>query len=81
MLLAARGSNRADPAALDARLPFDEAYRTPSTTVRAISRTRATGGRVIALGTTVTRALGLTARCAARRRDALPNRDSGYSRF
>ena len=38
-------------------MPFDEAYHLPRTTVRAISRTKARGGRVIALGTTVTRAL------------------------
>ena len=43
--------------ALDARLPFDEAYHLPAGTVRAITRTKARGGRVIALGTTVTRAL------------------------
>jgi S-adenosylmethionine:tRNA ribosyltransferase-isomerase len=56
-LTLAAGISSTGDAALDARLPFDEAYRLPTTTVRAISRTRATGGRVIALGTTVTRAL------------------------
>jgi S-adenosylmethionine:tRNA ribosyltransferase-isomerase len=43
--------------ALDARLPFDEPYHLPEATVRAIAGTRARGGRVVALGTTVTRAL------------------------
>jgi S-adenosylmethionine:tRNA ribosyltransferase-isomerase len=43
--------------ALDARLPFDEPYHIPASTVRAIREARARGGRVIALGTTVTRAL------------------------
>ena len=42
---------------LDARLPLDEPYSIPQATVDAISRARAQGGRVIALGTTVTRAL------------------------
>ena len=49
-------SSTGDPA-LDARLPFDEPYHLPARTVRAISSTKARGGRVIALGTTVTRAL------------------------
>ena len=56
LTLAAGISSTGDPA-LDARLPFDEAYHLPRTTVRAISRTKTRGGRVIALGTTVTRAL------------------------
>jgi S-adenosylmethionine:tRNA ribosyltransferase-isomerase len=42
---------------LDARLPLDEPYRIPASTVHAIRDTKAQGGRVIALGTTVTRAL------------------------
>jgi S-adenosylmethionine:tRNA ribosyltransferase-isomerase len=49
-------SSTGDPA-LDARLPFDEPYYLPATTVQAISQTRARGGAVVALGTTVTRAL------------------------
>ena len=56
-LTLAAGISSTGDAALDARLPFDEAYHLPRTTVRAISRTQARGGRVIALGTTVTRAL------------------------
>jgi S-adenosylmethionine:tRNA ribosyltransferase-isomerase len=43
--------------ALDARLPLDEPYHVPAATVRAIREAKARGGRVIALGTTVTRAL------------------------
>jgi S-adenosylmethionine:tRNA ribosyltransferase-isomerase len=51
-------SSTGDPG-LDAMLPLDEPYHVPENTVRAIRRTRAGGGggRVIALGTTVTRAL------------------------
>jgi S-adenosylmethionine:tRNA ribosyltransferase-isomerase len=43
--------------ALDARLPLDEPYDIPSATVDAIAQAHRRGGRVIALGTTVTRAL------------------------
>ena len=53
----AAGISSTGDEALDARLPFDEAYHLPAATVRAISRTKAAGGRVVALGTTVTRAL------------------------
>jgi S-adenosylmethionine:tRNA ribosyltransferase-isomerase len=42
---------------LDARLPFDEPYRIPTATASAIRRARLSGGRVIAIGTTVVRAL------------------------
>jgi len=49
-------SSTGDPA-LDARLPFDEPYRLPAATVRAIAAAHRSGGRVVALGTTVTRAL------------------------
>jgi len=49
-------SSTGDPA-LDARLPFDEPYHLPASTVRAIADTRRSGGRIVALGTTVTRAL------------------------
>lgn len=49
-------SSTGDPL-LDARLPFDEPYHLPASTVEAIVRTQAIGGRVVALGTTVTRAL------------------------
>src|SRR5205085_2410704 len=42
---------------LDRRLPFDEPYRIPPATAAAIRRVRARGGRVVAVGTTVVRAL------------------------
>jgi S-adenosylmethionine:tRNA ribosyltransferase-isomerase len=42
---------------LDAALPLPEAYDIPAGTVAAIAATRARGGRVIAVGTTVVRAL------------------------
>lgn len=44
--------------AVDALHPnYDEAYDVPGTTADAVNRTRAAGGRVIAVGTTVVRAL------------------------
>lgn len=49
-------SSTGDPQ-LDARLPFDEPYGIPPSTAALIRRTRASGGRVIAVGTTVVRAL------------------------
>ena len=49
-------SSTGDPA-LDAHLPFDEPYSIPSATVRAIGCAHARGRRVIAVGTTVVRAL------------------------
>jgi S-adenosylmethionine:tRNA ribosyltransferase-isomerase len=58
---AAGMSSTGDPA-LDARLPFDEPYRIPAATAVAIARTRARGGRVVAIGTTVVRALEHAAR-------------------
>lgn len=54
--LAAGISSTGDPA-LDARLPFDEPYFIPSCTARAVSRAKARRRRVIAIGTTVVRAL------------------------
>ena len=42
---------------LDRRLPFDEPYRIPPATARAVRRVRARGGRIVAVGTTVVRAL------------------------
>jgi S-adenosylmethionine:tRNA ribosyltransferase-isomerase len=49
-------SSTGDPA-LDARLPLDEPYVIPAATVAAIAAARRRGGRVVALGTTVARAL------------------------
>jgi S-adenosylmethionine:tRNA ribosyltransferase-isomerase len=42
---------------LDLRLPFDEPYHIPEATAVALRRTRANGGRIVAVGTTVVRAL------------------------
>jgi S-adenosylmethionine:tRNA ribosyltransferase-isomerase len=49
-------SSTGDPA-LDARLPLDEPYCIPVRTARAVRRARRDGQRVIAVGTTVVRAL------------------------
>ncbi len=53
----AAGISSTGDATLDSRLPLDEPYRIPETTVEAIRRTLAVGGRIIAIGTTVVRAL------------------------
>jgi S-adenosylmethionine:tRNA ribosyltransferase-isomerase len=45
-----------DPA-IDAALPLPERYEIPAATVAAVNTTRAQGGRVLAVGTTVVRAL------------------------
>jgi S-adenosylmethionine:tRNA ribosyltransferase-isomerase len=42
---------------LDARLPFDEPYRIPISTATAIARAKERGARIVAVGTTVVRAL------------------------
>jgi S-adenosylmethionine:tRNA ribosyltransferase-isomerase len=42
---------------LDARLPFPERFEIPQSTIDAIGSTHKSGGRVIAVGTTVVRAL------------------------
>ncbi|MET0650670.1 MAG: S-adenosylmethionine:tRNA ribosyltransferase-isomerase [Pyrinomonadaceae bacterium] len=42
---------------LDRLLPFDEPYRIPEATVNAVRRAKARGGRVVAVGTSVVRAL------------------------
>jgi S-adenosylmethionine:tRNA ribosyltransferase-isomerase len=53
----AAGISSTGDATLDARLPLPEPYRIPATTVAAIIQARATGRRVVAVGTTVVRAL------------------------
>lgn len=53
----AAGISSTGDRALDACLPFDEPYRIPEVTAAAIRRTRAKGGRIVAIGTTVVRAL------------------------
>lgn len=42
---------------LDRLLPFDEPYRIPEATAEAVVRAKARGGRVVAVGTSVVRAL------------------------
>jgi S-adenosylmethionine:tRNA ribosyltransferase-isomerase len=49
-------SSTGDPR-LDSRLPFDEPYNIPEVTAEAISRARSRGDRIVAIGTTVVRAL------------------------
>jgi S-adenosylmethionine:tRNA ribosyltransferase-isomerase len=53
----AAGISSTGDADLDARLPFDEPYRIPAATAAAIDAARSAGGRVVAIGTTVVRAL------------------------
>ncbi len=53
----AAGLSSTGDAALDMRLPFDEPYHLPASTVAAIEAARVSGGRIVALGTTVARAL------------------------
>ncbi|HEY4241592.1 MAG TPA: S-adenosylmethionine:tRNA ribosyltransferase-isomerase [Kofleriaceae bacterium] len=53
----AAGLSSTGDAALDRALPWPERYEIPRRTIDAIARTRARGGRVIAAGTTVVRAL------------------------
>jgi S-adenosylmethionine:tRNA ribosyltransferase-isomerase len=54
--LAAGISSTGDPA-LDARLPFDEPYRVAASTASSIRRAKMSGGRIVAVGTTVVRSL------------------------
>jgi S-adenosylmethionine:tRNA ribosyltransferase-isomerase len=53
----AAGLSATGDAALDAALPFPERYEIPAATARTITDARRRGGRVIAIGTTVVRAL------------------------
>ena len=53
----AAGISSTGDAELDARLPFDEPYQIPEATAQSIRSVQATGGRLIAIGTTVVRAL------------------------
>ncbi|MGB1013026.1 MAG: S-adenosylmethionine:tRNA ribosyltransferase-isomerase, partial [Nannocystaceae bacterium] len=53
----AAGLSSTGDAELDARLPLPERYEIPEATVEAIAVARASGRRVIAVGTTVVRAL------------------------
>jgi S-adenosylmethionine:tRNA ribosyltransferase-isomerase len=51
------GLSSTGDAELDARLPFDEPYRIPVSTAAAVARAKERGGRIVAVGTTVVRAL------------------------
>jgi S-adenosylmethionine:tRNA ribosyltransferase-isomerase len=53
----AAGISSTGDADLDRRLPFHEPYFIPASTARAIRRARARGSRIVAVGTTVVRAL------------------------
>jgi len=53
----AAGLSSTGDRALDATLPLEERYDVPAATVRAIAETRGRGGRIVAVGTTVVRAL------------------------
>ncbi len=53
----AAGLSSTGEAALDAILPLPERSEIPSATIDAVGRARAAGGRVVAVGTTVVRAL------------------------
>jgi S-adenosylmethionine:tRNA ribosyltransferase-isomerase len=53
----AAGLSSTGDAALDALLPMAERFDIPEITARAIGETRAAGGRIVAVGTTVARAL------------------------
>ena len=53
----AAGISSTGDEALDARLPFDEPYSIPGSTAFAIGRARRQGRRIVAVGTTVVRAL------------------------
>ena len=53
----AAGLSSTGDESLDARLPFDEPYVIPETTATAIAHAQARGGRIVAIGTTVVRAL------------------------
>ena len=58
----AAGISSTGDAELDARLPFDEPYVIPRSTAALIQQTMHRGGRVVAVGTTVVRALEHAAR-------------------
>jgi len=53
----AAGLSSTGEASLDAALPLPERYDVPAATVAAVARAQAAGGRVVAVGTTVVRAL------------------------
>jgi S-adenosylmethionine:tRNA ribosyltransferase-isomerase len=58
----AAGLSSSGDLALDARLPLDEAYRIPPRTAACVARVRRDRTRIVAIGTTVVRALEHAAR-------------------
>ena len=65
-LTLAAGISSTGSSALDRRLPFDEPYRIPESAAAAINRAKSRGGRIIAIGTTVVRALESAATATGR---------------
>jgi S-adenosylmethionine:tRNA ribosyltransferase-isomerase len=63
----AAGLSATGDVAIDARLPLPERWRVPDETARAVTAARARGGRVIAVGTSVVRALETAARAGGGR--------------
>jgi len=59
----AAGISSTGDVALDARLPFDEPYAIPRRTASLIYQAQHRSGRIVAVGTTVVRALEHAARC------------------
>jgi len=53
----AAGISSTGDALLDKRLPFDEPYQVPHSTAAAVAAAKARGGKVVAIGTSVVRAL------------------------
>jgi len=64
----AAGISSTGDARLDAMLPLDEPYRIPAGAAERIARARAEGRRIVAIGTTVVRALESAAGAGATRR-------------
>jgi S-adenosylmethionine:tRNA ribosyltransferase-isomerase len=62
MLTHAAGLSATGDARIDAALPLPERYEIPAATAELVHATRAAGGRVLAIGTTVVRALEDSAR-------------------
>jgi S-adenosylmethionine:tRNA ribosyltransferase-isomerase len=61
----AAGLSATGDAAIDARLPLPERFEVGAGAVRAVERARARGGRVLAIGTSVVRALESAARLSS----------------
>ena len=61
----AAGISSTGDAALDRRLPFDEPYQIPEQTAAAIAAAKAQGRKVVAIGTSVVRALEAAAEAGA----------------